>query len=53
MRPASPLGVPTDSKIRINTETDMGLMNGLDYGGEKEGMGRRISGEPEKRISSW
>jgi pre-mRNA 3'-end-processing factor FIP1 len=58
VRPASPLppGVPTGPRNQNKYKDRDGnapAVDGLDYGGGKEGMGRRTpSGEPEERISS-
>ncbi|KAF8963947.1 hypothetical protein BDZ97DRAFT_1904746 [Flammula alnicola] len=58
VRPASPLppGVPTGPRNQNKYKDRDGnapAVDGLDYGGGKEGMGRRTpSGEPEDRMSS-
>ena len=58
VRPASPLppGVPTGPRNQNKYKDRDGnapAVDGLDYGGGKEGMGRRTpSGEPEERMSS-
>lgn len=58
VRPASPLppGVPTGPRNQNKYKDRDGnapAVDGLDYGGGKEGLGRRTpSGEPEERISS-
>ena len=57
VRPASPLppGVPTGPRNQNKYKDRDGnapAVDGLDYGGGKEGMGRRTpSGEPEERMS--
>lgn len=58
VRPASPLppGVPTGPRNQNKYKDRDGnapAVDGLDYGGGKEGMARRTpSGEPEERMSS-
>ena len=58
VRPASPLppGVPTGPRNQNKYKDRDGnapAVDGLDYGGGKEGMGRTTpSGEPEERMPS-